>query len=95
MKPTFSNASPDTLRGCYEDLRTQVLAGGRGPGLALFLQHGMREWIEVCCSCTPVITAVEQGSAATSSPYVPPELRSEIVSILAGLFVQKRGEATR
>jgi hypothetical protein len=82
------------LRGCYEDLRTQVLAGGRGPGLAIFLQHGMREWIEVCC-CTPVITAIEQAPAAASSPYVPPELRSEIVSILAGLILQKRGEATR
>ena len=95
MKPTFSNAGPDTLRGSYEDLRTQVLAGGRGPGLAMFLQHGMREWIEVCCSCTPVLTAIEQVPAATSSPYVPPELRSEIVSILAGLFLQKRWEATR
>jgi hypothetical protein len=90
-----------TLNGCvalrdsYEHLRTEVLRGNRVPGLALFLRHGMREWIEVCCSCTPVITAIEQAPAAVTPEYMPPETRSEIVSILAGLFLQKRLEATR
>ena len=40
--------------------------------------------------------ALRQHAAAVVSPdYMPPETRSEIVSILAGLFVQKRWEATR
>jgi hypothetical protein len=84
----------DALRDSYEHLRTEFLNGARGPGLAIFLRHGMREWIEVCCSCTPVIAAIEHAAAVVSPDYMPPETRSEIVSILAGLFVQKRWEAT-
>ncbi len=95
MKPTSSDASSAALRFSYEDLRTQVLAGRRGPGLAIFLHHGMREWIEVCWSCAPVMAAIEQAPVSTNPECVPPETRSEIVSILAGLFLQKRWEATR
>jgi len=87
-------AGSDALRCSYEDLRVQVLSGGRGPGLAIFLHHGMREWIEVCCSCAPVMAAVEQVPATVNPQYMPPDTRSEIVSILAGLFFQKRWEAT-
>jgi hypothetical protein len=54
----------------------------------------MHEWIEICCSCTPVMAAIEQVQVSTNPECVPPEARSEIVSILAGLFLQKRGEAT-
>jgi hypothetical protein len=95
VKPAYSYASSEALRFSYEDLRTQVLGGGRGPGLAIFLHHGMREWIEVCCSCASVIAAIEQVQVSTNPECVPPEMRSEIVSILAGLFLNKRGEATQ
>lgn len=95
MKSTFTNSSPDTLRSSYEDLRTRVLAGGRGPGLALFLHHGMREWMELCGPGTSVVATIEQAEVTPHPQYVPPEMRSEIVSILAGLFLQKRGEAKR
>jgi len=88
-------ASSDLPRGSYEELRVQVLSGGRGPGLAIFRHHGMREWIEVCCSCTPLMAAVEQIPATGNPKYMPPETRSEIVSILAGLCLQKRWEATQ
>jgi lipoprotein-anchoring transpeptidase ErfK/SrfK len=89
LKPTRS----DALRYSYEDLRTQALHGGRGPGLAIFLHHGMCEWVEVCCSCTPVMAGTEQAHVPTNPECVQPETRAEIVSILAGLFLQKRWEA--
>ncbi len=81
----------------YEDLRAQALAGGRGPGLAIFLQHGMREWIEVCSSCMTVIAPLEPTPAesVTKSQRLLPEMQSEIVSILASLFLEKRWEATQ
>ena len=85
----------DVLRDSYEHIRTEFLNGNRGPGLAIFLRHGMREWIEVRCSCTPVIAAIEHAAPVVNPEYMPPETRSEMVSILAGLFVQKRWEATR
>jgi hypothetical protein len=87
----LSNANPDAPRCCYEDLRTQVLAGDRGPGLAILLQHGMREWMEVCGSCMPVMAEI--GPVTADPQHVPPEMRSEIVSILAGLVLHKRWEA--
>ena len=95
MKPSFAGTSSDALRSSYEDLRAQVLAGCRGPGFALFLNHGMREWMEVCSSCTAVVASIEQVEVTANAPCVPPEMRAEIVSILAGLFLQKRWEATR
>ena len=95
MKSTFTNGSFDTLRSSYEDLRTRVLAGGRGPGLALFLHHGMCEWMEVCGSGTSVVATPDPAEVTPHPQYVPPEMRSEIVSILAGLFFQKRGEVMR
>jgi hypothetical protein len=85
------------VRSSYEDLRAQALAGGRGPGLAIFLHHGMREWIEVCSSCMAVLAPLEStpAEAATNSQPLLPEIRSEIVSILASLFLEKRWEATQ
>ncbi|HEY1265290.1 MAG TPA: hypothetical protein VGF06_17300 [Terriglobales bacterium] len=95
MKPTAPDADSDVLRISYEDLRTQAVGGGRGPGLVIFLRHGMREWIELCCLCMPVMAAIEPVSLCASPEYVPAEARSAIVTILAGLFLQKRLEATR
>ena len=95
VKPCFTARCSDALRSSYEDLRAQVLAGDRGPGLALFLHHGMREWIDVCSACTAVVAAPESVETTAKAPCLPPEMRSEIVSILAGLFLHKRGEATR
>lgn len=72
----------------------QVLDGGCGPGLAIFLRHGMREWIEVCCWCVPA-AAIEPVPATVNREYMRPETRTEMVSLLAGLFLQKRWEVRR
>ena len=95
MNPTSPGARSDAVRFSYEDLRTQAVAGSRGPGLAIFLHHGMREWLELCCSRMPVMPALEPASVSAHRECVPAEARSEIVTILAGLFLQKRLEATR
>ena len=97
MKPSFVGGSSAALRSAYEDLRAQVLAGGRGPGFALFLHHGMCEWMEVCSSCTAVVAA-PQPVAATATPnpqMLPPGMQSEIVAILAGMFLEKQWEVVQ
>jgi hypothetical protein len=97
LKPSFVGGSSAALRSAYEDLRAQVLAGGRGPGFTLFLHHGMCEWLEVCSSCTAVVAAT-QPVAATATPnpqMLPPGMRSEIVAILAGIFLEKQWEAAQ
>lgn len=95
MNPIFSIASPDPLRCSYEHLRTQVLAGGRGPGLAIFLHHGMWEWIEIYGPCATVMAAIGPAQGTADPQRVPAEMRSEIVSILASLVLHKRWEAVQ
>jgi hypothetical protein len=95
VKPPFAGGSSDTLRSSYEDLRAQVLAGGRGPGLALFLHHGMCEWMEVCRTCTAVVAAKEPVATIANPQLLPPGMRSEIVALLAGMILEKQWEVTR
>ena len=95
MTPYAGHDNSDALRFSYEDLRAQALAGGRGPGFALFLNHGMCEWMEVCSSCTAVVATPEPVAAIANPQLLPPGMRSEIVAILAGMFLDKKWEATR
>lgn len=96
MKPPFTGGSSAALRSSYEDLRAQVLSGGRGPGIALFLRHGMCEWMEVCRPCTAVVAATEPAAAIANNPQLlPPGMRSEIVALLAGMVLEKQWEVTR
>jgi len=44
-------AEKDDLIAAYEELRRQILTGQRGPGLALFMRRGMREWMNACSLC--------------------------------------------
>jgi hypothetical protein len=92
VKPSFAGASSAALRSSYEDLRAQALAGSRGPGFTLFLRHGMREWIEICSSCTAVVAATEPVAATANPQLLPPGMQSEIVAILAGMFLEKQWE---
>jgi hypothetical protein len=55
----------------------------------------MREWLEVCGPATAVVATIEPAERTRDLQTVPPEMRSEIVSILAGLFLQKREEENR
>jgi hypothetical protein len=79
-KPTVTN-SPEALRSAYEDLRVQVFAGRGGPGLALFLRDGMCEWLEVCGPAIAVVATREPAERTRNLQTVPPEMRSEIVSM--------------
>ena len=93
MKPSLVGRSSNALRSSYEELRAQVLAGGRGPGFALFLSHGMCEWMEVCSWCTAAVAATESVKATANPQLLSPGVRSEIVAILAGMFLEKQWEA--
>jgi len=55
----------------------------------------MCEWMEVCSSCTAVVAAAEPVAATANPQLLPPGLRSEIVSILAGMFLEKRWEVAQ
>jgi hypothetical protein len=89
----------EALRTGYEDLRSRALLGGVGPGLALFIRSGMREWLEVCGSTIVAASQVlvdntTSPPSCASSSTMTPHLQSEIAMILAGLILQKRGSET-
>jgi len=54
----------------------------------------MCEWIEVCSSSTAAVAVTEPVAAAANPQLLPPGMRSEIVAILAGMFLEKQWEAT-
>jgi len=95
LSPSAVRDNSAALRSSYEDLRAQALAGGRGPGFALLLHHGMCEWMEVCSSCTAAVAATKAVAATANPQLLPPGMRSEIVTILAGMFLNKQWETTR
>ena len=95
MTPSAGHDNSAALRSSYEDLRAQALAGGRGPGFALFLDHGMCEWMDVCSSCTAIVATTEPVASTANPQLLPPTMRSEMVAILAGMFLNKQRETTR
>ena len=76
----------DGLIAAYEELRRQILNGQRGPGLALFMRRGMREWINACSLClTP--SPARDFTAAPDQAVLPQGARTEVVLILAGMLL--------
>jgi hypothetical protein len=74
------------LIAAYEELRRQILNGQRGPGLALFMRRGMREWMNACSLCVAP-SATQKVTAAPDEVILPQGARTEIVLILAGMLL--------
>lgn len=88
MPPTHTAAplGKDGLIAAYEELRRQLLNGQRGPGLALFLRRGMREWMNGCSLCVAP-SPTKESTAAPDEAVLPQGARTEIVLILAGMLL--------
>ena len=87
--PPTHTAEPfekDGLIAAYEELRRQLLNGQRGPGLALFMRRGMREWMNGCSLCVAP-SPTKEFTAAPDEAVLPQGARTEIVLILAGMLL--------
>ncbi len=51
--------------------------------------------MEVCSSCTAVVAATKPVAATANPQLLPPGMRSEIVAILAGMFLEKQWEVAQ
>jgi hypothetical protein len=74
----------------YESLRTQVLReeasfSMRGPGLALFIHHGMLAWVEMYHQCEPPADATLDKHPQT--PALPHGTKSEMIKVMANIMV--------
>jgi hypothetical protein len=81
----------DGLIAAYEELRRQLLNGQRGPGLALFMRRGMREWMNACSLCVAQ-SPTKEFTAASDEAVLPQGARTEIVLILAGMLLLRGGQ---
>jgi hypothetical protein len=103
-KTDAEEASPALIRIGKEDLvsslggfapasvGTRRAVSRTGTGGAPAGRNG--SWIELWSKCVPPPKSVREGSTGTSAHSVPPELRGEIASILAGLALSyQRTEA--
>jgi hypothetical protein len=74
------------LIAAYEELRRQIVNGQRGPGLALFMRRGMREWMNACSLCLAP-SPTKEFSAAPDEAVLPQDARTDMVLILAGMLL--------
>lgn len=70
----------------YEELRRQFLNLQRGPGLALFMRRGMREWMNACWLCLAP-SPTKELNGAPDQAILPQGARTEMVLILAGMLL--------
>jgi len=100
---TTQSKSPATVAdpailACYEDLREEALhpAGPlhRGAGLALFVRHGMKNWMEAWSARIPSMPAKPEIKPGLEQ-FPPVRGSRELVSILASMALGSRQEARR
>jgi hypothetical protein len=77
----------------YEELRQRFLSRQYGPGLAILMRGGVREWMNTCSSYldTPVTSVPVPPHDET---ILPQGVRAELVVILAGMLLQRCQEAS-
>jgi hypothetical protein len=89
-------STPD-LTEQYEQLRREATShsehGGEGLGLALFLRRGMTAWMQAWSQCTEQVPPAAHPQPATAA-IVPIDLRTQIATLLAGIILGPRQEAT-
>jgi len=73
------------LIAAYEELRRQILNGQQGPGLALFMRRGMREWMNACSLC--LAPSPTKEFSAANEAVLPQDARTDMVLILAGMLL--------
>ena len=83
---TAAPLEKDGLVATYEELRRQIMNGQRGPGLALFMRRGMREWMNACSLCLAP-SPTKEFIAAPDKAVLPQGARTEVVLILAGMLL--------
>jgi hypothetical protein len=83
---TAAPLEKDGLIAAYEELRGQIMNRQRGPGLALFMRRGMREWMNAC-SLYLAPSPTKEFTAAPDEAVLPQGARTEVVLILAGMLL--------
>jgi len=82
----------EELSTAYEQLRSQVLGLNgkppRGPGLAVFLERGMKAWIEAYRQWSAV-TATSKTVRSPRSTTLCTPVENEVIVLLTGMLMER------
>lgn len=86
-------ADQAALVGAYEELRQRFLSRQHGPGLAILMGRGLKEWMDTCSSYldAPVTSVPAPPHGET---ILPQGVRAELVGILAGMLLHRCQETS-
>ena len=90
--PTAAPTDKDALIAAYEELRHRFLSRTQGPGSALFMRHGMREWMNAY-SLGVAPPPISVPTTPDDAAVLPQGVRAEVVLILAGMLLHGCQEA--
>ena len=86
------------LSTAYEQLRSQVLGVNgkppRGPGLAVFLERGMKAWIDAYRHWS-ALTAASQTARPPLSTALPAPVENDVIALLTGMLLERTGQEGR
>jgi hypothetical protein len=82
----------EELSTAYEQLRSQVLGVNgkppRGPGLAVFLERGMKAWIDTYRQWS-ARTATSKTARSPQSTTLCTLVENEVIVLLTGMLMQR------
>ena len=80
------------LSTAYEQLRSLVLGVNgkplRGPGLAVFLERGMKAWIDAYCRWSALSAASQTARSPRSTPLRAP-VQNDVIVLLTGMLLER------
>lgn len=80
------------LSTAYEQLRSLVLGVNgkplRGPGLAVFLERGMKAWIDAYCQWSALSAASQTARSPLSTPLRAP-VQNDVIVLLTGMLLER------
>jgi hypothetical protein len=79
--------------GAYEELRRRFISRQHGPGVAILMRRGLREWMDTCSSYLDV-PATSVPAPPHDETILPQGVRAELVVILAGMLLHRCQEVS-
>ncbi|HTF63744.1 MAG TPA: hypothetical protein VK638_13710 [Edaphobacter sp.] len=92
MNESTERGRHEELSTAYEQLRSQVLGINgnppRGPGLAFFLERGMKAWIDAYRQWS-ALTATSTTARSPRSTTLCTPVKTEVIVLLTGMLMER------
>jgi hypothetical protein len=89
---TSDRSQHTELSTAYEQLRSQILGVNgkppRGPGLAIFLERGMKAWIDAYRHWS-ALTAANQTARPPLTIALRAPVQNDVITLLTGMLLER------